>query len=462
MNRAELETTAPIKREELLGLLNAMTPAEQQAITARASISAIEAELARQREASQPSQPSQAEAEAEAVAEAPPRRRSRKATKAEKRAARKAARKAARAASRAQTQRAGDAESTNESIDESIDEAIDESTDASNDESIAAIAMATPANTNVATTAAANTNIAPTATSGQATDATGDIAMSDAATGAAADSAAGDTSGTSGAAADSAAGDTSGTSGAAADSAAGDTSSTSGAAADSAAGDNKLFEDIDWDNLLTNAVSSITEPKPSRATPPPIPAPASDRPKRARTVRPFAQRAAMLPICEPKRFPRATQTPPYVRAAAHNTSVAAEEKAARVVAEVRARVGSEHDMAEGSGPCDAIDRISDGVPCPVLSRRIVASLSGEEIAMLPMELRLALPKTPTWENPPRIQMTPVPDGECITIHSTKPKDSCAAMSAGAPEIASVPSMATIVASFAATVLVGLAAFYFIF
>ena len=45
----ELETTARIKRDELLALLAAMKPVEKQAITTRARISDVEAELARQR-----------------------------------------------------------------------------------------------------------------------------------------------------------------------------------------------------------------------------------------------------------------------------------------------------------------------------------------------------------------------------------------------------------------------------
>lgn len=61
MNRVEHEITARINRNELEGLLNTMTPGQQQAVTTRASIAEIEAELARLG-VTEPAHPSKTEA----------------------------------------------------------------------------------------------------------------------------------------------------------------------------------------------------------------------------------------------------------------------------------------------------------------------------------------------------------------------------------------------------------------
>ncbi|MDB4961932.1 MAG: hypothetical protein JWP01_1931 [Myxococcales bacterium] len=70
MNRAERENTAPIKLDELQRLLNAMTPLQQQAITTRARVSEIEAELARV-DATARAQPAKVDVAATTQAEVP-------------------------------------------------------------------------------------------------------------------------------------------------------------------------------------------------------------------------------------------------------------------------------------------------------------------------------------------------------------------------------------------------------
>jgi hypothetical protein len=162
----------------------------------------------------------------------------------------------------------------------------------------------------------------------------------------------------------------------------------------------RLFNDVDWDELLTAAVSAMITPKP--------PAPVSSPVRRSTTSRsscsrPFAQIAALLP--SPQRLPRATRPPPL------RVKTPTENKAAQAIADVRARL----DTADETASERAASR--ERVSFEALSPQIVEQLSGEEIAMLPMEMRLTLPEVPGWPAPPRIEITPVP-GDAVFIHST--------------------------------------------
>src|SRR5690349_19113154 len=113
------------------------------------------------------------------------------------------------------------------------------------------------------------------------------------------------------------------------------------------------------------------------------------RPKRKRS---FSQVAAMLPPVERVRFPRSTAPLALGRGSDPNLT-RAEQKAAQTIADARAK----------------LDRVQEQPEFPVLSHQIVANLSGEEISMLPMEVRLLLPEVPSWDAPPAIHMTPVDD-----------------------------------------------------
>ena len=97
-----------------------------------------------------------------------------------------------------------------------------------------------------------------------------------------------------------------------------------------------------------------------------------------------------------------------------------------------------------------------------LSPQVVAQLSGEEIAMLPMEIRLTLPEVAAWKTPPRIEMTPVPGEQVITIRSTPCKERGHSMHI-TEHVSSDDGVrtATIIAGFAATILVGWCAGYFL-
>jgi hypothetical protein len=66
------------------------------------------------------------------------------------------------------------------------------------------------------------------------------------------------------------------------------------------------------------------------------------------------------------------------------------------------------DVREKLEACDASS-------FPTLSAQVAAELTGEEIAMLPMEIRLKLPETHPF---PRIAMTPLPSDLSVALHST--------------------------------------------
>jgi hypothetical protein len=129
----------------------------------------------------------------------------------------------------------------------------------------------------------------------------------------------------------------------------------------------------------------------------------TDRPPRPKRKRSFSQVAALLPPVERVRFPRATTSPPLGRGSSSNMT-RAEQKAAQTIADARAK----------------LDRIEQESEFPVLSHQIVANLSGEEMSMLPMEIRLRMPQVASWETPPAIEMTTGDD--CITIHSVLPRE----------------------------------------
>ena len=89
-----------------------------------------------------------------------------------------------------------------------------------------------------------------------------------------------------------------------------------------------------------------------------------------------------------------------------------EKKAAQAVADARARL----DTADETASERAASR--ERVSFEALPLHVVEQLSGEEIAMLPMKLRLTLPEVPSWPTPPRIEITPGP-GDVVFIHSTR-------------------------------------------
>jgi hypothetical protein len=110
---------------------------------------------------------------------------------------------------------------------------------------------------------------------------------------------------------------------------------------------------------------------------------AMDAPKPKRTA-PFSQIAALLPAStRPKR------PPPIVRA-----RTAVELKAVQVVTEARARL----DTAEQ--PVEERDASRERI-----------SFSGA-----PTEMRITLPEAPSWNAPPRIEITPLSE-DAVAIHA---------------------------------------------
>ena len=148
---------------------------------------------------------------------------------------------------------------------------------------------------------------------------------------------------------------------------------------------------------LLGLLDAMAEPSATASSPS-----TGSRPKRSPA--PFSQIAALLPPCE---LPRATRPPPIVRA-----KTASEQKAAQTVADARARLATADETAEERAA------LRERVSFPALSANVVAQLSGEEIAMLPMEMRLMLPAVPDWPAPPRIEITPVP-GDAVFIHAMR-------------------------------------------
>ena len=120
-------------------------------------------------------------------------------------------------------------------------------------------------------------------------------------------------------------------------------------------------------------------------------------------ARPFSQVAALLPAVERPRAPRPTgpvrslraQTAPPV----HSLAVR-DPQAAHTVSDLRAR----------------LDRGENVSAEPWISARVASHLTADEIAMLPMDLRLRLPAVTEWNAPPRIELTPMPGLPCIDLH----------------------------------------------
>lgn len=193
----------------------------------------------------------------------------------------------------------------------------------------------------------------------------------------------------------------------------------------------RLFNNVDWDELLTTAVSAMVTPKTPASFAPPSEAPRTNR----KYARPFSQVAALLPAVEPPRRPRTTMQPlPRAKTDVRSLAIP-EQRAARNVAEVRERIDSGQGIAAS----------------PSLSTQVVEQLSAEEISMLPMAIRLRLPVLPAS---PAVSMQPprmaVPRGVSTPIEATVP--------VRAP---STSSALTILASFALLLLVGGSAIYFL-
>jgi len=180
--------------------------------------------------------------------------------------------------------------------------------------------------------------------------------------------------------------------------------------------------------MLLEELEEIGNTAPLRAPVPTVHArPRVPMPKRSRepSKAPFSHIAARLPTTTipPRMRPRITSTmdlPP------------AEQKAAQAIADARAKLET-FQLAEGSYPLDepfqdiAPTRVNnaiqtpdaplyldepfsldDAVPVqiddgfPELSEQVAKELSGEEISMLPMEIRLKLPEV---ESSPAAQLT---------------------------------------------------------
>lgn len=152
----------------------------------------------------------------------------------------------------------------------------------------------------------------------------------------------------------------------------------------------KAFED----QAVVEEVKAVTSPVPVRAK----------RPSKA----PFAQLAALLP---------STPAPVRIRAKTNSdaTRAPAEQKAVQVIADVRAKLESaEENLTRW-------DALAERSSFPTLSPQVAAELSGEEIAMLPMEIRLMLPEVQAIQFP-RIALTPLPRDVTVGIHSTPCKE----------------------------------------
>ncbi|HEY5927942.1 MAG TPA: hypothetical protein VIV11_39920 [Kofleriaceae bacterium] len=205
---------------------------------------------------------------------------------------------------------------------------------------------------------------------------------------------------------------------------------------------------VDWDQLAT-APAMIT-PAPPEPVPLAIRNSTSESSKPQRNY-PFAHVAALLPPCEPTRFPRATR-PPLVRASTPSATsdTAGAQKAAQAVAEVRARL----DTAEETAAERAASR--ERVSFAAMSPQVVAQLSAEEIAMLSIE------RTPEgWHSttPPHIAMTP---DDVVAIHSVPCNERGHAIRVSTRERAgNALELATIITSLAATFVVGIYVVYFL-
>lgn len=203
----------------------------------------------------------------------------------------------------------------------------------------------------------------------------------------------------------------------------------------------RLFTDVDWDAILNAAMPPIPPlPKAGEAD-----APKAEVKAKPKRKRPFSQLAALLPPTVPKRFPRATQ--PLTNRAKSETGSPSEQKALQAVADVREKLDVEMSPER--------DAMYERGPFPVLSPKVVGELSAEEIAMLPMEIRLTLPEV---EPQQRIS------GEMpvVRFRRTAPRDVVYVVPP-ADAIVTPPVMrigvVTIVKSFAAAFAIGLCLVY---
>lgn len=157
-------------------------------------------------------------------------------------------------------------------------------------------------------------------------------------------------------------------------------------------------------------------------------------------ARPFSHVAALLPAAERPRRPRTTM--PVITQRARTAppvhSLAVPERAPRTVADVRER----------------LDRGEDLSARPWISARVASHLTAEEIAMLPMDLRLRLPAVTAWNAPPRIELTPMPGLPCIDLH---PVPAAAPVAAAAPDLSE--ARVVTIALAAAVALLGACAAY---
>lgn len=148
-----------------------------------------------------------------------------------------------------------------------------------------------------------------------------------------------------------------------------------------------------------------------------------------RYPRPVSEVAALLPPCDPVRFPRTTRPLPIVRATTQTDSLAVPTpKRAQSVADVRAMLDRGEEIA---------------VPAsPALSSQVIAALTTEEIAMLPLKLRESVAELPRGKNPPRIRRPSLICAEHIEV-----------------PVATPVAWPKLVASFAVAVLLGFCGVY---
>jgi hypothetical protein len=215
------------------------------------------------------------------------------------------------------------------------------------------------------------------------------------------------------------------------------------------ASDRRLFNDVDWDDILGAAVSAMAAPSLMQPSSGQAAQPSSPQAERAPTwtkrasKAPFSHIAALLP-----RAPMPTRA--HARAKTNTAGLPpAERKAVQLIADVREKLESAAQL----------DAMGERLAFPTLSPRVAAELSGEEIAMLPMEIRLMLPEMAF----PRIAMTPLPGADmCIAIHSTPCKELGHALRVSETTDVEANTMwpvLTLVAYFTAACLAGFGAVY---
>lgn len=158
-----------------------------------------------------------------------------------------------------------------------------------------------------------------------------------------------------------------------------------------------------------------------------------------------AKAAALLPRVS---APRGTPTTPIPRI---------KRQTAQTVARTTAERKATQTVSDAIARLDA-DVLAERVAFPALSPQVVSNLSNEEIAMLPMELRLMLPEVPAHASHPRVQLTPVPSEQSISIRSVPCVRRGHSIRVEASE-APPRRATTIVASCAATLLVAAVGMY---